>query len=132
MRQKKIALIRKKLVKKLDQLWSNAHRTLSTMKNNESKTADPFDLASTESIKYVELACRGRERTLILEIHETILRIDRGIYGTCQSCGQVIHEKRLNAEPMSKLCANCQEEKEMNDKRQTRLWAMKGVSYSHV
>lgn len=132
MKQQKIASIRKRLVRKLEQLWSNANQTLTAMKNTESKTADPFDLASTESIKYVELACRGRERELILDIKETILRIDRGLYGVCDSCGRMIHEKRLLAEPMSKLCTSCQEEKEINDKKQTRQWAMKGLSYGHV
>lgn len=131
-RQQKIESIRNTLVRKMEELWSNAGHTLSKMKNDDGRFADPFDQAAIESNKYVELACRDRERELMLDIKETILRIDRGLYGICDHCGRVIHEKRLLIEPMSKLCMECQEEKERNHKRKNRQWAMKGISYNHV
>jgi len=132
MRQKRIQLIRQTLVKKMEELWSNADNTLSKMKNAEGCCADPFDLAATESNKFVELVCRDRERELMLDIKETIMRIDRGLFGMCDHCGRVIHEKRLLIEPMSRLCMECQEEKEIHHKRKNRQWAMKGISYNHV
>ncbi|KAF0158693.1 MAG: DnaK suppressor protein [Syntrophaceae bacterium] len=131
-RQQKIESIRNKLVRKMEELWSNAGHTLSKMKNDDGRFADPFDQAAIESNKYVELACRDRERELMLDIKETILRIDRGLYGICDHCGRVIHEKRLLIEPMSKLCMECQKEKERNHKRKNRQWAMKDISYNHV
>lgn len=132
MRQKKIATIRKTLVNKLEHLWSNARQTRTTMKNAEGTLADPFDLAAMESNKYVELACRDRERVLMLDIQETILRIDHGVYGICDSCARGIDEKRLLIEPMSKFCTQCQEEKEMSLKRRNACWGVKGMPYSHV
>ena len=132
MREKRIQLIRKRLVLKMEQLWSNAGQTLTNMKNTEGTFPDPFDLAATESNKYVELMCRNRERDLLLEIQETILRIDRGLYGVCDSCGRVITEKRLRIEPMSRLCTTCQEEKEIRHKRKNGNWNVKGTAYQHV
>ncbi|MRR15302.1 MAG: RNA polymerase-binding protein DksA [Deltaproteobacteria bacterium] len=132
MRQKKIQSIRKTLVKKMDEIWSNAHSTLAKMKNSEGSCADPFDQAASESNKFVELACRDRERDLMLNIKETILRIDRGLFGMCDHCGRIIDDRRLCIEPMSRLCAQCQEEEERNFKRKNRQWAMKGMSYNHV
>jgi DnaK suppressor protein len=76
MRQEKIQFIRNALVKKMEELWSSADNTISKMKNTEGKFADPFDQAAIETNKFVELACRDRERELILDIKETIMRID--------------------------------------------------------
>ncbi len=132
MRQKKIQYIRNVLVKKMAALWSSADNTISKMKNAEGNFADPFDLAAVETNKSVELACRERERELMIDIKETIMRIDSGLFGICDHCGRVIHEKRLLAEPMSKLCVECQEECEMIGKRKNRRPFIRSISYNHV
>jgi DnaK suppressor protein len=116
----------------MEELWSNANNTLFKMKNGEGSYADPFDQAATESNKFVELVCRDRERELMLNIKETIMRIDRGLFGVCDHCGRTIHEKRLHIEPMSRLCTECQEEQEINHKRKNRQWGGNGISYNHV
>ena len=132
MRQKRIQFIRSALVQKMEELRSNADNTISKMKDADGNFADPFDQAATDSNKFVELVCRDRERELMLDVKETILRIDRGLFGICDHCGRMIDEKRLSIEPMSRLCTQCQEEKEINHKRQNRQWAMKGISCNHV
>lgn len=132
MKQENIQLIRHSLVKKMEELWFNADSTIAKMKNAEGRYADPFDQAATEANKFVELACRDRERKLILDIKETIKRIDKGSFGLCDHCGQTIHEKRLHLEPMSRLCRECQEEKEISLQRRNRQWSMRGMSYNHV
>jgi DnaK suppressor protein len=116
----------------MEELWSSADNTISKMKNTEGKFADPFDQAAIETNKFVELACRDRERELILDIKETIMRIDRGLFGICDHCGRVIHEKRLLIEPMSKLCVECQEEREIYNKQKSRRLAVRSISYNHV
>jgi len=121
MKQEKIRLIRQSLVGKMEELWSIADGTIFQMKNTDGKCADPFDQAAIETNKFVELACRDRERHLILDIKETIIRIDRGLFGICDSCGRTICEKRLLIEPMSRLCTACQEKHEISD-----------VSYNHA
>ena len=116
----------------MEELWSIADNTISEMKNADGKYADPFDQAAMESNKFVELACRDRERELILDIKETIMRIDGGLFGICDHCGRIIHEKRLLIEPMSRLCVACQEQQEINHKQKKRKWAMKEISYNYV
>jgi len=132
MRQEKIQFIRNALVKKMEELWSSADNTISKMKNTEGKFADPFDQAAIETNKFVELACRDRERELILDIKETIMRIDRGLFGICDHCGRVIHKKRLLIEPMSKLCVECQQKREIYSKQKSRRLAVRSISYNHV
>ena len=132
LREKRIQSIRSALVQKMEELWSNAGQTISKMKDADGNYADPFDQAATDSNKYVELVCRGRERELMLDIKETIMRIDKGLFGTCDHCSRTIHEERLRIEPMSRLCIECKEEEEINHKRRNRQWPMKGISYNHV
>ena len=132
MRQEKIQSIRNALVGKMETLWSIADETIAKMKNTDGKYADPFDQAAIESNKFVELACRDRERQLMLDIQETIMRIDRGLFGICDSCGRNICEKRLLIEPMSRLCTACQEEREMNNKQKKRQLGLREIFYNHA
>jgi DnaK suppressor protein len=132
MRQETIQSIRKALVNKMEQLWSSADNTINKLKNADSKYADPFDQAAIETNKFVELACRDRERDLMLDIKETIMRIDRGLFGICDHCGRVIHEKRLLIEPMSRLCMECQEKREINHKQKSKRLAVREMSYNHA
>ncbi len=130
MRQEKIQSIRKTLVKKMEELRSNADDTISKMRNADGEYADPFDRAAIESSKFVELACRDRERRLILDIKETIIRIDWGLFGICDSCGKAICEKRLLIETMSRLCIDCQKKSETSNKQ--RCMSVGGISYNHA
>lgn len=116
MKQEKIQSIRNALVGKMEALWSMANDTISKMKNTEGKYADFCDRATVEADKFVELAFRDRERHLIFAIEETIIRIDRGVFGVCDHCGKNICEKRLLIEPLSRLCTACQEKYEMRNK----------------
>ncbi|MEN6315756.1 MAG: TraR/DksA C4-type zinc finger protein [Clostridiaceae bacterium] len=130
MRQEKIQSIRNTLVKKMEELRLIADDTISKMRNAEDEYPDPFDRAAIESSKYVELACRDRERRLILDIKETIIRIDWGLFGICDSCGKAICEKRLLIEPMSRLCIDCQKKIEIINKH--RFLGVGGVSCNHA
>ena len=132
MRQEKIRSIRNTLVRKMEVLWSIADDTIAKMKNTDGKYADPFDQAAIESNKFVELACRDRERQLMLDIQETIMRIDRGLFGICDSCGRTISEKRLLIEPMSRLCTECQTKREIGFKKRSRHLGIREISYNHA
>lgn len=132
MKQEKIQSIRNVLVGKMEALWSKANDTILKMKNTDGKYADFFDRAAIEADKFVELACRDRERQLILAIEETIIRIDRGLFGICDHCGRTICEKRLLIEPMSRLCTACQEKCEMQSKQRNRRLSVSRISYNHA
>jgi RNA polymerase-binding transcription factor DksA len=44
---------------------------------------------------------------LVDEIEQTLARIDRGVYGTCESCGAMIAAERLKAIPHVRSCIAC-------------------------
>ena len=54
-----------------------------------------------------DLALRDHERAQLLLVDEALLRLDRGGYGTCLSCGQPIAPARLEAIPWVALCIEC-------------------------
>jgi len=53
------------------------------------------------------------------KIDEAIGRIDDGTYGVCESCGEQIGIKRLEARPVTTLCIECKTQQEEDEKRQT-------------
>ena len=133
MNKDKTAYIRNFLVRKMEDLQKSADHTILKLKINNDKYADPFDQAAVESGKDIELNCLDKEWHLLLDIKETIMRIDRGLFGICDHCGRPISQKRLMAAPMSKLCVICQEEIESRHNKQKHSRQYSGrISYIHA
>jgi DnaK suppressor protein len=49
------------------------------------------------------------------QIEDALERIEAGVYGKCENCGNEISLARLKALPYAKLCILCQEEQEKNN-----------------
>ena len=62
-----------------------------------------IDLADDEALSGVDNVIRQE----IHEIREALLRIERGEYGTCVSCGADINPDRLKALPTATRCIKC-------------------------
>jgi DnaK suppressor protein len=77
---------------------------------------DEVDLASTEYAQAFALRLRGRERFFLDKINEALRKIDEGIFGECEECGEPIGRKRLEARPETTLCINCKEEQERQER----------------
>ena len=73
---------------------------------------DAVDLASSESEQSMSLRLRDREWVLLKKIDKVIKKIEEGTYGICESCGEEIGIKRLEARPVTDLCIRCKEEQE--------------------
>lgn len=61
------------------------------------------DLADDEALAGVDNVIRQE----IHEIREALLRIERGEYGVCVSCGADINPERLKALPTATRCIKC-------------------------
>jgi len=73
---------------------------------------DEADLASSESEQSMSLRLRDRERVLLKKIDKVLKKMEDGTYGDCESCGEEIGIKRLEARPVTDLCIRCKEEQE--------------------
>ena len=104
------------LTQKINELLSEAGKTVSEMTNGKENYPDPNDRASLESDRNFELRIRDRERKLIMKMQEAIKRIDDGIFGICEVCGGPISEKRLIARPVTTQCIECKTKQEKLEK----------------
>lgn len=73
---------------------------------------DEIDLASTESEQSMNIRLRDREQILLKKIDKALEKIEKGEYGVCETCGEEIGAKRLEARPVTDLCIRCKEEQE--------------------
>jgi len=100
------------LVKRLDELYQEAERTVAGMTDTEESFPDPTDRATLESDRNFMLRIRDRERKLIVKIREALQRIEDGTFGLCESCGDDIGVDRLKARPVTTLCIECKRKQE--------------------
>ena len=117
MNSKQLAHFKKMLEEMKRGLSQDIDRTVHTMQDEATIFADPNDRASQESDMSLELRNRDRERKLIKKIDETIVKIDAGEYGYCESCGVEIGLKRLEARPTATLCIDCKTLDELREKQ---------------
>jgi len=117
MNPKQLAHFKKMLEEMKHGLSQDIDRTVHTMQDEATIFADPNDRASQESDMSLELRNRDRERKLIKKIDETIVHIDAGEYGYCESCGVEIGLKRLEARPTATLCIDCKTLDELREKQ---------------
>ena len=113
----KLLAIKKKLVKQREDLLSEAESTLTSKITSEKESfPDPTDQAVAELDSNFTLRLRGREQKLLKKIDEAIARIESGTYGVCESCGEQISTKRLEARPVTTLCIECKTQQEEEEK----------------
>jgi DnaK suppressor protein len=116
LKQEKMETYKALLTQKINELLSEAGKTVTEMTNGKENYPDPNDRASLESDRNFELRIRDRERKLIMKMQEAIKRIEDGVFGICEVCGGPISEKRLIARPVTTLCIDCKTKQEKMEK----------------
>lgn len=114
--KKKIEYFKKELHERLDELLTEANKTVTGMTSHKENLPDPSDRATLESDRNFTLRIRDRERKLIGKIKEALERIETGNYGICEGCGEEISEARLKARPVTTLCIDCKQRQETDEK----------------
>ncbi len=61
----------------------------------------------------------SNEGRLLLDLDEALRRLYRGEYGSCETCGNAIAKARLEAMPTARLCRDCKEKEERENRPQT-------------
>lgn len=116
MEQKVLDSFREQLEEKRADILKEAERTLAELNDQSGNIPDPNDRASAESGRSFELRIRQRERKLLSKIEEALQRIEDGNFGECESCGELIGLKRLEARPVTTLCIECKTAQESQEK----------------
>ncbi len=72
----------------------------------------PADLATdTQTVEVLESLSQRNVKSL-LDVEDAIDRLDKGQYGNCLSCGEIIPPERLAVIPESRFCIECEQDYE--------------------
>ena len=113
MKKTELKRFKKLLEEKRVALLENAKQTIAEdMTLDANDLPDEMDLASSEYIQSFTFRLRGREKTFLDKIDLALKKIEDGSFGGCDSCGEEISVKRLEARPETTLCIRCKEDQE--------------------
>jgi RNA polymerase-binding transcription factor DksA len=71
----------------------------------DADAAEQFGHAKTDAIK-------GELEKKIKQVQRALERLNKGKYGLCEDCGQMIDTERLSIYPEATFCAKCQTKRE--------------------
>jgi RNA polymerase-binding protein DksA len=57
-------------------------------------------------------ALASREEKFLTYLNDALYRIERGEYGVCRVCGNLIQKERLEAVPHTQICITCKSREE--------------------
>ncbi len=120
MKKRDMLKFKKLLEEQRDDLLENNRRTLAgDIHLDPDDFPDEIDTASSEQNLAFQGRLRERERGLLSKIMQALQKIDDGIYGECEACGEAIGLKRIQARPVAELCIDCKAEQEQLERRES-------------
>jgi DnaK suppressor protein len=107
------ARYRKRLEQEHADLRGLLVRTQDAGRNaDESGPEDAAEKAANSYTKEFLFRQSDNERSHLHLVEEALGRVGSREFGLCQSCGDPIDKKRLDAVPWARFCRSCQEEEE--------------------
>ena len=107
MNRKSILLIKKLLVKELEDLQQGDDCNLHGLSGAEESLPDLVDRASSFIDRSLTQSFCDRENLRVRQIKEALEDIQNGEYGVCLNCGEDIAVKRLKVNPTARHCIDC-------------------------
>ena len=112
------------------QLLHSVQQDLNEVRDaSKDEGMDTYDLASDARDKEINLILGDRDREKVQAIDEALGRVNDGSYGICESCEGEIAEARLQALPFTRLCVNCQADREREMKLNRRFEENRGARH---
>ncbi len=111
MNTQKLKSYRRRINRQIKELGSTPKGLFNNLEMAES-LPDEYDRAAHEYDSGFQFIFRDRERKLIYGLRGAVNRIEKGVFGICESCGSKIPEKRLQANPLAVLCIDCKKKEE--------------------
>ncbi len=105
--------------KVLTQKKASITNKVNSRKLNEHEIetgGDEIDTATQSTEREMQFELGGMDTRMKQDIDNALAKIEKGTFGTCESCGENISQARLEAIPWVRYCKKCQEEAEKNSK----------------
>ena len=82
-------------------------KPLQTSMETNTRQGDLADQATGNNEVHIQLKLKQTDAKILQAIEDALLRLEKGTYGVCRDCGEVIAEARLNAIPWTRVCITC-------------------------
>lgn len=115
-REAKIHQIKLKLLHQKEMLLNEAEVALNELPE-QTIFPDLGDQATAETDRNFMLRLRGREQRLLKKIDQALERVENGVFGICEDCGNEITIQRLEARPVTTMCIDCKTLQEEEEER---------------
>src|SRR6266850_8101266 len=105
MRKDRLANFKKRLIEKQRQLVDEVGKSASYGKDQEDDSIkDLGDQANTAYTREFFFELGNGDRRLLREVVAALAKIEDGTFGSCERCGELITDKRLDALPFARHC----------------------------
>jgi DnaK suppressor protein len=103
-------------------------RTEGSWGAKQSDVLDAVESSEADIQDEIEFALIQMKSETLNKINDALGRLEQGNYGNCFECGEEIAEKRLRALPFAVRCKECEEAREVAEKRERQMAARRGTS----
>jgi DnaK suppressor protein len=93
-----------------------------------NEVLDAVESSEADIQEDIEFALIQMKSETLNKVNDALGRLERGDYGYCFECGEEIAEKRLRALPFAVRCKECEEAKEVAERRERQLAQRRGAS----
>ena len=94
--------------------------------NKMSEVLDAGESSEADIQEDIEFALIQMKAETLSKINEALTRLEEGEYGYCFECGEDIAEQRLRALPFAVRCKDCEEAREVAERRERMLAQRRG------
>lgn len=101
----------------LEQMKTGVSKNVEDKKNLdllEPEVGDSIDQATQSLDKEILFELSDNERKILRDIEAALRKMEKGTYGLCEHCKNIIEKKRIKALPSARYCMTCQSGSEKN------------------
>jgi len=82
---------------------------------------DAVEVSDSDLQQEIGVAMAEMTGDVLRRVDEALTRLENGVYGSCVDCNTEIPDKRLKALPFALRCRECEELREIDEKRTRRF-----------
>ncbi|MDP2232417.1 MAG: TraR/DksA C4-type zinc finger protein [Actinomycetota bacterium] len=101
-----------RLQAEVDQIAKEGHEALSDASGENNYRDHMADQGTATFSREHDMTLEENARDALSAVHGALERFEDGTYGTCEQCGKLISEERLQAMPTATLCISCKSAEE--------------------
>jgi DnaK suppressor protein len=102
-------------------------RAEGSWSGKQGEVLDAVESSEADIQDDIEFALIQMKSETLNKIEDALVRLEQGDYGNCFECGEEIAEKRLRALPFAVRCKDCEEAREVAERRERQIAARRGA-----